>query len=571
MSLNSKTRTTAWFSSVAFALISTSALGGVGVPAPGLSSPHETAPANRIVPPATPRHTSPPLPPELLRRGPYQSVQVNVDENGDNIVGDAANEPTIAVDPTNHNRLVIGWREFSTVASDFRQAGWAYSRNAGRSWTFPGVIDPGVFRSDPVLEADSAGILYYNSLTTSGSDYYCKVFRSFDAGQTWDAGVDAYGGDKQWMVIDRTGGMGAGHIYAAWNRSFSSTYPYFFTRSIDGGASFQYPIGVPGNPYWGTLEVDSDGRLFICGAGFVVARSSDAQDPAATPTWDVSTTVALGGSIVYGAAVNPAGLAGQAWICTAPADPDSVYLLCSVDPSGSDPLDVRFARSTDGGQSWSTSVRVNDDSGTTAYQWFGTMSVAPNGRIDAVWNDTRQGPTYEWSALYYSYSTDGGVTWSANEPLTPKWNSLIGWPGSPPQQKIGDYYQMRSDNVGADLAYAATFNGEQDVYYLRIGDFDCNGNGVGDATDIAAGTSSDLNQNGIPDECEGLGDLNCDGALNAFDIDPFVLALTDPSAYAGLYPNCDVNRADINGDGSVNAFDIDPFVLLLTGGSRTAR
>ena len=60
-----------------------------------------------------------------------------------------------------------------------------------------------------------------------------------------------------------------------------------------------------------------------------------------------------------------------------------------------------------------------------------------------------------------------------------------------------------------------------------------------------------------------LGDLNCDGVLNAFDIDPFVLALTDPAGYAAAWPNCDRMLADINGDGVVNAFDIDPFVDLI--------
>jgi len=60
------------------------------------------------------------------------------------------------------------------------------------------------------------------------------------------------------------------------------------------------------------------------------------------------------------------------------------------------------------------------------------------------------------------------------------------------------------------------------------------------------------------------GDLNCDGAINNFDIDPFVLALTNPAGYAQQYPNCNRMLADINGDGIVNNFDIDPFVLLLT-------
>jgi len=62
-----------------------------------------------------------------------------------------------------------------------------------------------------------------------------------------------------------------------------------------------------------------------------------------------------------------------------------------------------------------------------------------------------------------------------------------------------------------------------------------------------------------------LGDLNCDGQVNAFDIDPFSLALTDPVAYRSQYRGCNIMLADVNGDGAANAFDIDPFVDLLTG------
>jgi len=61
-------------------------------------------------------------------------------------------------------------------------------------------------------------------------------------------------------------------------------------------------------------------------------------------------------------------------------------------------------------------------------------------------------------------------------------------------------------------------------------------------------------------------DTNCDGAVNAFDIDPFILALTDPAGYTAAYPNCNLLTADANCDGTVNAFDIDPFILCLTSG-----
>lgn len=64
----------------------------------------------------------------------------------------------------------------------------------------------------------------------------------------------------------------------------------------------------------------------------------------------------------------------------------------------------------------------------------------------------------------------------------------------------------------------------------------------------------------------GTVDLNCDGTVDLFDIDPFVLALTAESQYVQEYPDCDRELADINGDGFIDLFDIDPFVELLTGG-----
>ena len=62
------------------------------------------------------------------------------------------------------------------------------------------------------------------------------------------------------------------------------------------------------------------------------------------------------------------------------------------------------------------------------------------------------------------------------------------------------------------------------------------------------------------------GDMNCDGLINYGDIDPFVVALTNPTAYDPAYPGCYADLADCNRDGLVNNGDIDPFVALLTGG-----
>ncbi len=58
------------------------------------------------------------------------------------------------------------------------------------------------------------------------------------------------------------------------------------------------------------------------------------------------------------------------------------------------------------------------------------------------------------------------------------------------------------------------------------------------------------------------GDMNCDGALDFADINPFVLALTNPEAWELAYPGCDLLNGDIDGNGAVGFGDINPFVAL---------
>jgi len=472
--------------------------------------------------------------------GPFIAHQVNVDPNGANTPGDAGNEPSIAVDPTDPNRVVIGWRQFDTVTSNFRQAGRGYSTDGGRSWTFPGVLDPGIFRSDPVLASDASGNFYYNCVTiTPANVYQCDVFKSIDGGVTFLPAVYSYGGDKAWMTVDTTTSQGAGHIYSYWSRFAGCCGNNVFNRSTTAAVSFEAPVPIIGDFIWGTLDVTSDGKLFLGGVGannfatFAMARSSNARNSAVPPSFDLTSQVSLGGTLLYSVpgSPNPGGLLGQVWIATDRSSgptAGNVYMLCSVDPPGPDPLDVRFSRSTDAGLSWSPSVRVNDDPlGNGAWQWFGTMSVAPNGRIDVVWNDTRNTAAVNLSETFTSSSSDGGNTWSANQAITPVWDSYIGWPN---QTKIGDYYDMVSDSVGADLVFSATFNGEQDVYYMRLGDRDCNQNGVGDALDISSGASVDSNGDGIPDECQCQPVAYCTAKVNSQGCLPAMSSSGLPSA-----------------------------------------
>jgi hypothetical protein len=59
------------------------------------------------------------------------------------------------------------------------------------------------------------------------------------------------------------------------------------------------------------------------------------------------------------------------------------------------------------------------------------------------------------------------------------------------------------------------------------------------------------------------GDTNCDDTIVTSDIQPFVVAMLDPTAYAVLYPDCDEFSADMNSDGLIDARDIQLFVAKL--------
>ncbi|MBL8880961.1 MAG: hypothetical protein JNG88_17745 [Phycisphaerales bacterium] len=64
------------------------------------------------------------------------------------------------------------------------------------------------------------------------------------------------------------------------------------------------------------------------------------------------------------------------------------------------------------------------------------------------------------------------------------------------------------------------------------------------------------------------GDLNNDGVVDNFDIDPFVLALVDPDGYEDEFPGLEGSRVyhgDCNCSGLFNSFDIDSFVDLVEG------
>ena len=126
----------------------------------------------------------------------------------------------------------------------------------------------------------------------------------------------------------------------------------------------------------------------------------------------------------------------------------------------------------------------------------------------------------------------------------------------------GVVVRIHGDEAHEDDSFARSYDlagsGLSEARYIRI---------EGEGDDPAGGTQGfDLDAVGVIHR-HPVGDLNCDGVVNLFDIDPFVLALVsnqNPDDYYEQFPYCDIMLADVNGDGTVNLFDVDPLTELLT-------
>ncbi len=94
------------------------------------------------------------------------------------------------------------------------------------------------------------------------------------------------------------------------------------------------------------------------------------------------------------------------------------YVYDARDTGNSDPANVFYIRSTDGGVTFSAPFMLNTDTEPTKAQWQPSLSVAVDGSLLAVWYDERErvgtsclvggNPCYR---MWARKSTDNGVTW----------------------------------------------------------------------------------------------------------------------------------------------------------------
>ena len=340
--------------------------------------------------------------------------------------------------------------------------------------------------------------------------------------------------DKCWMAAGRTpADPNATRLYISYNqgviRSDDLGQTWSAPVSLGTGLGFLPRIGPNGElyvVYWDTSNGMLLKRSLDGGSTFQQFRIATRMD-----TWSVNDSSRFPGQfrvpvMVY-LAVDPRN--GTLYSC--------FFDTTNVQSNGRN-VDLYFQKSTDQGATWTTPRVINTDPTPPGDQFFPWLEVDARGRIhlcfwtseNTVQND---GVVHGMMDVYYMTSGDQGATWTEYRLTPASFDSFNdGLPRS--NQFLGDYNGLAIGGTRIYPCYLSTQNGDSDIF----------------TNVILAGL---------------LGDLNCDGVLNFDDINPFVLALSDPLGYALAYPNCPFENRDINGDGLFNFDDINPFVALLSG------
>ena len=151
----------------------------------------------------------------------------------------------------------------------------------------------------------------------------------------------------------------------------------------------------------------------------------------------------------------------------------------SPQPTLNSYAEAEYIRSTDGGKTWTENVRLADtDPAKLLGSYLPNLTVAPNGRLDATWWDTRDDPGIRSNDVYYAYSNDDGKTWSKNYRITDQtvdrrfgvWGNNFDQ-NSPPGMVSTNEYVM--------FAWDDTRFSRGDQANIQAGDPVAAGNGIG--------------------------------------------------------------------------------------------
>ncbi len=415
-------------------------------------------------------------------------------------------ETTIAVNPRDQRNLVAGFMDTYPTNKD-DACSFFFTTDGGGTWTRGGVapvLGSGHVCFDPALGADANGNFYF-SYEDQLCDPNCHgptyqlVAKSTDGGRSFPTFAKAARNGPQEIAIDKDYIAVDTHV----NSPFRGTIYVGYTALIligrnpliwqmkvvfsrDGGLTWSASVSVGPGYQSPQIALDAlpvvapDGTVYLfysaavqqaIGMSIKFSKSSDGGQTWTEPA-DVASNLPStenyyikNADTDFGTSAFHGLLVGT--FPTAAIAPDgTIYVAWSDFPSGSCVIlffrpacinsDVRLSTSRDGGKSWSTPVKVSDETNPTD-QFFPWIAVNSNGLLSIAWLDKRLDPNNINYDVYYTNTLDG-ITFLKNVRVTAVSSSTGTF------DDIGDYIGLAATQTSAYPVWCDLRNGHQQVF-----------------------------------------------------------------------------------------------------------
>jgi BNR repeat-like domain len=261
----------------------------------------------------------------------------------------------------------------------------------------------------PVIALDSSGkihVVWEDSTPGNAEIYYNK---SKDGGATWTTSkrltwTSTYS-HRPALGVDLSGGL---HVF--WDDDAAGNTEIYHKRSTDGGDAWTAArrlTWTTGHSFVPAMAVDSSGDLHVVWSDATPGNHEiyhkKSTDQGATWTTSHRITWNAGFSISPKIGADSSG---------------NLHVVWQDDTPGH--WEVYYARSANGGASWTASRRLTWSSVLSCYPAIGVDSF---GRLHVVW----QGSAFGNGEAFYKKSANGGTSWTASQRLS--WTAgTSGWP-----------------------------------------------------------------------------------------------------------------------------------------------
>jgi hypothetical protein len=328
-------------------------------------------------------------------------------------------ENMVFANTSNPMNIVVNYNDHTGGSS---YTGTSYSNDGGTTFT---EISPAPFASghgtnygDPIVVYNSKlGKFFAGDLVTGCGGFGIGLWTSAD-GVTWGTGACAHNGgsdDRESMWVDNEATSGTyGRMYISWDDFLVGSGALSVTHSDDGvtwsapvrvtnGSTFIRDVQITGSPVGATRYEGSNSTVFIAGmdeggGGCATRQNLMYKSLDGGVTW---TNVAMGArfkpicdalcsSNSYFAQVNPI-IRHMGWGEPGVGPNGVVHYVFAGLGTGGDPGDIFYTRSTDNGVTWSAAKKINGTADAPfKEQWMPSLSVDAAGGVTISWYDRRR-------------------------------------------------------------------------------------------------------------------------------------------------------------------------------------